>query len=193
MFMATLGHNVKRIDPAFRYGRHRFERTFGVMPVPRPYLLIRHIGQAQQYAMSKWDARMLEMCTLVAGWSKDPSTGVGAVIVDRNNRVVSLGFNGFPRAVRDDDGVLADRERKLKRTIHAEENALLFAQRSFEGFTIYVSIQPCAKCTAKIIQSGIARIICGRADEQFAARWVDEFEEAASMMAEARIKFEVRG
>lgn len=53
--------------------------------------------------MSKWDCRMLGLVNLIATWSKDPSTGVGAVIVDAKNRVVSLGYNGFPRAVCDSD------------------------------------------------------------------------------------------
>ena len=141
--------------------------------------------------MNKWDKRMLDLANLVATWSKDPGANVGAVIVDNNNRVVSLGFNGFPRAVRDDEGILADRERKLKRTIHAEENALLFAQRSVEGFTIYVNAHPCAKCTAKLIQSGITRVVCSKMDDDFEARWADEFEEAATMMAEARVMCEV--
>ena len=51
--------------------------------------------------MSKWDRRMLGLVNLIATWSKDPSTRVGAVIVDAKNRVVSLGYNGFPRAVCD--------------------------------------------------------------------------------------------
>lgn len=143
--------------------------------------------------MSNWDQRFLDLAALVATWSKDPSTGCGAVVVDTNNRVVSLGFNGFPRSVRDDMAIRVDRERKLMRTIHAEENALLFAQRPVEGFTIYVNAPPCAKCTAKIIQAGIARIVCAAASDDFRARWASEFEEAASMMAEARIMYEVRG
>ena len=85
--------------------------------------------------MNKWDARMLALVDLVASWSKDPSTQVGAAIVDSKNRVVSLGFNGLPRAVRDSD--VLERDEKLRRTIHAEENALLFASRSVEGCTIY--------------------------------------------------------
>ena len=140
----------------------------------------------------KWDRRMLELASLVATWSKDPGAQVGAVIVDNNNRVVSLGFNGFPQKVRDDEGILQDRERKLKRTIHAEENALLFAQRSVDGFTMYVSAHPCARCTAKLIQSGITRVVCGRLDPDFEKRWASEFEEAATMLAEARVMLEIR-
>lgn len=141
--------------------------------------------------MSKWDKRMLELASLVATWSKDPGAQVGAVIVDNNNRVVSLGYNGFPRKVRDDIGILQDRERKLKRTIHAEENTLLFAQRDVEGFTIYVNAHPCARCTAKLIQAGITRVVCGRLDAEFEERWAVEFEEAAIMMSEAKVMLEI--
>jgi len=140
----------------------------------------------------KWDGRMLELADLIATWSKDPGASIGAVIVDNNNRVVSLGFNGFPQKVRDDAGILQDRERKLKRTIHAEENALLFAQRSVEGFTMYINAHPCARCTAKLIQAGITRVVCGELDEDFQKRWAEEFEEASSMLAEARVVLEVR-
>jgi len=76
--------------------------------------------------MSKWDSRFMDLARLVASWSKDPSTQVGAVIVDQDKRIVSTGFNGFPRCVNDSP---VDREVKLLRTIHAEENALLFARR----------------------------------------------------------------
>ena len=109
--------------------------------------------------MSKWDRRMLGLVNLIAAWSKDPSTGGGAGIVDAKNRVVSLGYNGFPRAVCDSDEALFDRDEKLRRTIHAEENALLFAGRPVEGCTLYMTHPPCARCAAKLIQAGIARVV----------------------------------
>lgn len=123
--------------------------------------------------MSKWDRRMLGLVNLVATWSKDPSTGVGAVIVDAKNRVVSLGYNGFPRAVCDSDEALFDRDEKLRRTIHAEENALLFAGRPVEGCTLYVTHPPCARCAAKVIQAGIARVVAQMPAEGFGERWAD--------------------
>ena len=137
--------------------------------------------------MNKWDARMLTLADLVATWSKDPSTGVGAAIVDGKNRVVSLGFNGFPRAVCDSDEALFDREEKLRRTIHAEENALLFAGRSVEGCTIYVTHPPCARCAAKLIQAGITRVVARAPTDQFAGRWADDMDSANTMFAEAGV------
>ena len=54
--------------------------------------------------MSKWDSRFMDLARLVASWSKDPSTQVGAVIVDQDKRIVSTGVNGFPRCVNDAPG-----------------------------------------------------------------------------------------
>jgi dCMP deaminase len=139
--------------------------------------------------MSKWDARFLSMAGLVASWSKDPSTQVGAVITDLRNRVISLGFNGFPRDVDDDFTLLADRDEKLRRTIHAEENALLFANRSVEGCTLYVTHPPCARCTAKLIQAGIARIVTVSPAGAFAERWKEDLDSSRAMMGEAGVVF----
>jgi dCMP deaminase len=134
--------------------------------------------------MNKWDKRFLDLAGLVATWSKD-STQVGAVIVDNKNRVVSLGFNGYPRAVTDH---VLDRDRKLMRTLHAEVNALNFAGRSVEGCTVYVTHHPCAQCTAQLIQSGVTRIVIpDGSDEGFSERWESNIKEAKLMLAEAQI------
>lgn len=140
--------------------------------------------------MSKWDRRMLSLVGLVASWSKDPSTKVGAAIVDKQNRIVSLGFNGFPRAVSDSTETLVDRDEKLRRTIHAEENAILFAGRPVMGCTIYVTHPPCARCAAKIIQSGITRVISNPPSFEFRTRWADDMHSALSMFAETHVSFE---
>lgn len=136
--------------------------------------------------MKKWDRRFIELVGLVASWSKDPSTQVGAAIVDGKNRVVSLGFNGFPRAVAD---APVDRDEKLRRTIHAEENALLFAQRSVEGCTIYLTHPPCARCAAKLIQAGIARVVAVPPSADFASRWADDIASSALMFEQAGVVF----
>lgn len=137
--------------------------------------------------MSKWDTRMMSLVQLVASWSKDPSSQVGAAIVDQKNRVVALGFNGFPRAVVDTS---VARDEKLRRTIHAEENALLFAQRPVEGCTIYVTHPPCARCAAKLIQAGIVRVVSPSPAPAFAERWADDLLSAALMFAEAGVQMD---
>jgi hypothetical protein len=62
-----------------------------------------------------WDARFLELAKLVATWSKDPSTQVGAVIVDPHQRVISLGLHGFPQRIADDARLPPDRARASPR------------------------------------------------------------------------------
>ena len=109
---------------------------------------------------TEWDSRFLDLAALVASWSKDPSTQVGCVIVDPYNRVVSTGFNGLPRGIKDTAARLENRATKYDLVIHAEENALLFARQSFEGCTAYVyPILPCSRCAAKLIQAGIKRVV----------------------------------
>ena len=104
----------------------------------------------------RWDMRFLDMAKLISSWSKDPSTQVGSVIVDSNNRVVSVGYNGFPQGI-SDDSRLDNRETKYKMILHAERNALLFAQRPLEGCTIYTyPFMPCPSCASMIIQSGLS-------------------------------------
>ncbi len=62
--------------------------------------------------MADWNKRFLDLAEHVASWSKDPSTKVGAVVVDEKKRVVSLGYNGFPRGVLDIDSRYNDRDTK---------------------------------------------------------------------------------
>lgn len=134
--------------------------------------------------MTNWDARFLELARLVASWSKDPSTKVGAVIVGNDKRIISTGFNGFPRGVDDSP---TDREVKLMRTIHAEDNALSFARRDVTGMTIYVTRPPCARCAAKIIQSGITRVVSPLPPVDFTERWGAEMAQARLMFNEAGV------
>ena len=136
-------------------------------------------------ALTKWDLRFMQVAELFATFSKDPSTKVGAVIVDEHKRVVSLGFNGFPAGVNDE---ALQRERKLLRTVHAEMNALAFANVSVRGCTIYVTHAPCANCTANLIQHGIGKVVYPRPAEAFMERWADHYSEAMLMLMEAGVQ-----
>lgn len=131
--------------------------------------------------MTKWDTRFIDLAKLVASWSKDHSTQVGAVIVDKDKRIVSTGFNGFPQGVDDE---ASDRDIKLLRTIHAEENALLFARRDVTGMTVYVTHPPCARCAAKLIQSGVSRVVYPLPPIDFVERWGNEMREANAMFSQ---------
>ena len=140
----------------------------------------------------KWDARLMSMAKLVASWSKDPSTGCGAVIVDSRQRIVSTGFNGFPRRVDDDQERLHDRRLKLALTLHAEANAMLFAEKPVRGCTLYVyPMPPCSQCAALIIQAGISRVVAPAPHPQLAERWGESIELAIMAMREAGVKVDI--
>jgi dCMP deaminase len=132
----------------------------------------------------EWDEFFAGMAVYVSRKSKDESTKVGCVIVDCKKRVISVGFNGFPAGVDDSPG---DRDRKLRRTVHAEANALAFAAQSVEGCTMYVTHAPCANCAAIIIQNGVSTVLFPEPDEGFLERWGDSYREALLMFKEAGV------
>lgn len=137
-----------------------------------------------------WDEYFMGLARAVALKSKDPSTQVGAVIADSDHRVVSVGYNGPPRGT--DDNAITSRDIKLLRTLHAEENAILFAgaRGGLAGCTLYCTHHPCAHCGAVIIQSGIKVVVypTGEAVSAFDMRWNDNIAEARRMFHEAGIE-----
>src|SRR5271167_774541 len=78
----------------------------------------RLIGAEIENKQAKWDIYYLNMARYIATKSKDPSTKTGAVIVRPDHSVCSTGFNGFPRGMKDDAALYADREKKYSRTVH---------------------------------------------------------------------------
>jgi len=137
-----------------------------------------------KYGISKWDVRFMEMAKVIATWSKDPAKPVGALITTPRNTIVSLGFNGYPAGIPDNPNDI--REIKLLRTIHAEENAILFAMRDLSGHSIYVTHDPCANCAAKIIQVGITSVYSGK---EMVNKWSISSNEGKSMFKEAGVAF----
>ena len=108
----------------------------------------------------KWDHRFFDLAKVVAGWSKDPSTKVGSVIIRPDRTVASVGYNGFPRGTDDSEELYNDRAVKYERVVHAECNAILNAKEPLDGYTCYIWPLPsCANCAATIIQSGIKSVI----------------------------------
>ena len=110
-----------------------------------------------------WDEYFMGLAHLSAMRSKDPSTQVGAVIVDQEHKVVGIGYNGLPIGCSDDEfpwdregGML---ETKYAFVVHAELNAILNSTRNLHGCTLYVSLFPCNECAKAIIQSGIRKIV----------------------------------
>ena len=109
----------------------------------------------------RWDRFGMELAETVARKSKDPSTKVGAVLMDQDNNVVSVGYNGFPRHVRDYEDRYADRETKYKFVVHAELNAVLRSKAiDTDVLTLYCTLSPCNECAKAIIQAGnITRVV----------------------------------
>ena len=131
------------------------------------------------------DLQFLNLAHCIRNFSKDPSTKVGAIIVDEDNRVVSMGYNGFPKGVSDDHR-LEDRDTKLKIIVHAEANAILFASKSLKNCTIYtMPFMPCSNCASLIIQSGIKRVVSIENDDK---KWADSFLLARNLFEEANVE-----
>ena len=135
----------------------------------------------------KWHKRFLEMAKLISTWSKDPSTQVGSVIVDKNRRIISTGYNGFAVGVHDDNERLENRELKYPLTLHAEENALSFARQDLKDCVLYVyGLPPCAHCASLIIQSGIKQVYTYELDEEN-PRWKDSIALTKQIFREAGV------
>lgn len=111
----------------------------------------------------KWDNRFMTMAELISAWSKDPSSQIGAVIVNDEHRILATGYNGFPRGIKDTEERLNDRDEKYPRIVHAEMNALMNALYNGVGVkdgTLYVFGLPiCPDCTKSVIQAGIKRVV----------------------------------
>ena len=139
---------------------------------------------------TKWDARFLGLAAHISGWSKDPSSQVGAVITD-GNRIVSLGYNGFAAGVEDKPERLSDRNCKLNLTIHAEENAMIFAKRDLTDCTVFVTHPPCPRCASKLIQEEVKRVVYIAPSDDFLSRWADDLALSSEMYREAGIEVTV--
>lgn len=134
----------------------------------------------------KWDLRFLDLAKLISTWSKDPSTQVGAVITDLNNRIISIGYNGFPQGITD-NARLDDRETKYKIIVHGEMNAILFANKSLQNCTLYTyPFMPCPRCSSMIIQTGITRVVSYKNTSD---RWEEEFKLSSLLFKEANIEY----
>ena len=136
--------------------------------------------------MTDWNQRFLSLAEHIAQWSKDPSTQVGAVIVDPSRRIVSTGYNGLPQGVDDTDNRLHTREIKYEMIVHGEINAILFAKQDLLGSTLYTwPFMPCSRCAGIVIQSGIKIVVAPLNDSP---RWKDSFQLSQTMFAEAGVQ-----
>ena len=141
--------------------------------------------------LNNWDKRYLDMADIVASWSKDPSTKIGAIAVGKKGQLLAQGYNGFPRGVEDCPNKYKDRILKYDYIVHAEENAIYNACTngvSLEGASMYVTGLPtCHRCAKAIIQVGIKRVfIRAKVPE----RWIDSWALTQSLFREAGVYYE---
>ncbi len=111
-----------------------------------------------------WDEYFMGVSVLSGMRSKDPNTQVGACIVGKDHRILSMGYNGFPNGCRDEDFPWAregeELDTKYPFVTHSELNAILnYKGGSLDGTTLYVSLFPCNECAKAIIQAGIRKVV----------------------------------
>ena len=111
-----------------------------------------------------WDEYFMCLAVITSKRSKDPSSQVGAVIVDCDHKVVSIGYNGMPRHIDDKDLSWNKNEgldNKYLYVCHAEFNAILNVRNgsSVKDCTIYVTLFPCNECAKAMIQTGIKHVV----------------------------------
>jgi dCMP deaminase len=138
-----------------------------------------------------WDNYFLNLAEETATKSKDPSTKVGCIIVDKQNRIRSTGYNGFPSHVKDFAERYEKREQKLFFVEHAEKNAVYYAARlgvSLDNCKLYVRWHPCHECSKAIIQSGINEVIITNQEaREYYDRWRESIAYARIMLDEAGV------
>lgn len=140
-----------------------------------------------------WDDTFMLMADLIAQRSKDPSTQTGSVIVNENNIILGLGYNGFPRGTKegdfpwDRDGGYEKQEflnTKYPYVVHAEVNAIFNANKSVQGGKMYCHLFPCNECAKAIIQNGIKEVVYQ--DDKY--KDVDIFQASRKLFAAAGVK-----
>ncbi len=110
-----------------------------------------------------WDQYFMGVAVLSSMRSKDPDTQVGCCIINEENKIIGIGYNGVPKVINDDD-LPWEREGEYLNTkypyvVHAEANAILNSTRNLKGSTMYVTLFPCNECAKLIIQSGIKEVV----------------------------------
>jgi len=144
--------------------------------------------------MTDWNKRFLELAKHISTWSKDPSRQIGAVIVGGDRQILSVGYNGFPRGIKDDSRLL-DRETKYTLIVHAEMNAIYNATYNgikLEGSTLYVTGLPvCSDCAKGVIQVGIKKVVLPKdIDLSKNSLWTESWYKSCKMFTDAGVEWE---
>lgn len=142
---------------------------------------------SKRHAIS-WDMYFMGVAELSAKRSKDPSTQVGACIVNTKNHIIGMGYNGLPAGLSDEEYPWGNEgdflNTKYPYVVHAEPNAILNSTQSLEESTMYVTLFPCHECAKLIIQSGIKSLVY--TDNKYHEK--DSFKASLRMLEDAGIK-----
>ena len=142
-------------------------------------------------AVNKWYLRYLSLAKEVATWSKDPNTQVGAVVVGSKGQILSQGYNGFPRGIKDSNKRLNDRDLKLTLIVHAEMNAIYnatYSGVSLDGSTIFIyGLPACSECAKGIIQVGIKKVVVSKECIEARPHWNESWNKSKAMFDEAGV------
>jgi len=134
----------------------------------------------------------MELARTAASWSKDPSSKIGAVAIGDKGQVLSTGYNGFPRNIKDTQSRLNTRALKYQLMVHAEMNCIYNATYngvSLDGATLYVAGLPCcSQCALGIIQVGIKKVVMEGDPEN--ERWRESWKLSKDLFNEAQIEWE---
>jgi len=139
--------------------------------------------------MNNWDLKFIGLSRHVAEWSKDTNRKNGAIIVNSDNIVVSMGYNGFPIGCDDSIPLRYEKPAKYFYTEHAERNSIYHAAKlgiSINNCRMYVTMFPCSDCARAIIQSGIKHLYSPTPDVEH-EKWGIHFKIALQMFEEANI------
>ena len=141
--------------------------------------------------LDKWDKRFMEISKVISQWSKDPSRQIGAIAV-RNRKILSTGYNGFPKGIEDLKSRYDNREEKYKFVVHAEMNCIYNAAEngiSLRDSTLYIYGLPvCSDCALGIIQAGVSRVVA--ISHNTPDRWKEAIANTSSIFNEAGVKYE---
>jgi dCMP deaminase len=147
-----------------------------------------------------WDSLFFNMVYQIGFRSSDPSTRMGSVIVDRNNVVVSMGYNGLPRGMKHPptDDIIWNTSLRYRWMEHAERNAIYNAARNggiLEGCALYVPWLPCMDCARAIVQTGIDEVLIHLQGEEAykeacggtSGNWTEEHEQTLRLFNETNV------
>jgi dCMP deaminase len=144
---------------------------------------------------NSWKTKYLNLAQHFSTWSKDPSSKIGAVTVADDGRVLTQGYNGFPRGIADTPKRLNDRPTKYGLVVHAEMNCIYNAADmgiSLRNSSLFVYGLPvCDHCSLGIIQAGIKNVYMRPNYEKLTPTWLASFHNTANNFAEAGVHWEV--